>query len=295
MYSLPASNVGWRNMTVEAHLAADVADRYHDNLQRLWRTLADLTPPMRIEVDADAKAVFMAWRQELEIQRRPGGSLVGLTEWSTKVESSVARVAGLLHIAAGKGQSAIDLADMSAALEVGGYWIEHAHAVHQMWATDDTIEIARRIVAWIRRKQLSEFTIRECYHASRSLTPFAEDVVDPLTILITRGYVRTADGSPLSVGRRGVPSQVLVVNPLLSVREAQFPSHNRHNHGSMGPMGHRDTSDDLSLSISTFENADPPAHEAHETHDVTTVTLATESDEPPSKPVDNPSIDYSEF
>lgn len=287
MYALPASNVGWRNMTVEAHLADDIAERYHDNLQRLWRSLADLTPPMRIEVDHDAKAMFMAWRQELETQRRPGGDLAPLTEWSTKVESSVVRVAGLLHIAAGKGQSAIDVADMSAALDVGRYWIDHAHAVHQMWSTDDTLEIARRIVAWIRRKSLTEFTIRECYNASRSLTPTADDVVDPLAILVARGYVRTADGSSLSVGRRGVPSQALVVNPLLCVVADKFPSHNRHNHAPMRLMRHRDTKNELSLSISRFENADPPAHEAHEAQLVTAVTLTTESAEFSPEPVDN--------
>jgi len=219
-------------MPTEAHLAADVADRYDDSLRRLWRSMADLTPPMRVEIDQDAKTVFLAWRQELEIQRRPGGSLVGLTEWSTKVESSVARVAGLLHLAAGKGSAAVDLDDMAAAMTVGRYWIEHAHAVHQMWATDDTLEVARRIVAWIRGRDLVEFTVRDCHRVHHRLVGSVDDLVDPLALLVDKSYLQTGDGQPLTVGRRGVPSQRLVVNPSLS----DVSSHNRNNHVTMSTM-----------------------------------------------------------
>jgi putative DNA primase/helicase len=268
MYSLPKSNVGYRNMMVDAELDERITDRYTDGLRSLWNELAANVVPQRLEMTPQAKATFMQWRQMLEEERRPGGAMTALSEWSTKVESSVARAAGLLHLAHGKGGSSVDSADMAAALTVGEYWITHAQAVHEMWGTDATTHVAQSIVKWLDDGGLGEFSVRDCYNANRQMMPRADDAIEPLSVLVERGWVQPLFDGPLSVGKRGKPSPRFAVHPELS-------SHVRSNHAVMRFMRietqKRSTSSSSSVSTAT-EN---PTHEPHEPHDPVT---------PPSPP-----------
>ena len=261
MYSLPKSNVGFRNMVVDADLDPDIKRRYDRALEDMWRDLnAYDVAPLRLEVSPQAKAEFMAWRQLLEEERRPGGALTGLIEWSQKVESSVARLAGLLHIARGKAGAPIDMADMRNALTVGEYWITHAQAVHEMWGTDPITHAAQAVVKWLDEQELAEFSVRDCYNANRAVMPRAEDALEPLGLLVERGWVQPLFDGPLSVGKRGVPSPRFVVHPALS-------SHIRNNHAVMRFMRIETPEITLSPSFPESVNERTPTHASHEPHD----------------------------
>lgn len=259
MYAIPRSNVGFRNMTAEAELDDRVADAYADALQGLWRHLAGSGLPVRIEVTPQAKAQYNQWRQMLEQERRPGGEMVALTEWSTKLESSVIRLAGLLHLAHGKGASPIDASDITAALTVGEYWITHAQAIHAMWGADPVTTAAQTILKWIAAAGLVEFSIRDCYNAHRQMLPRAEEALEPLELLVERGWLRIPDDQPLSVGKRGVPSPRLTVHPELS-------SYFRNNHAVMRTMRLETQKSSSSSSTHEDQNAPAPTHDTHDTH-----------------------------
>lgn len=260
MYSLPKSNVGFRNMVVDVDLDPVIQRTYERHLEDLWRNLNTYqTSPLRLEVTPQAKAEFMAWRQLLEQERRPGGILTGLIEWSQKVESSVARLAGLLHIAHGKN-SQIDMADMRGALTVGEYWITHAQAVHEMWGTDPVTHAAQQIVRWLDEQELTEFSVRDCYNANRAVMPRAEDALEPLGLLAERGWVMPMFDGPLTVGKRGVPSPRFAVHPDLS-------SHVRNNHAVMRFMRIETPKITLSPSFPESVNERTATHAPHEPHD----------------------------
>lgn len=260
MYSLPKSNVGYRNMMVDVELDDRIADRYDAGLQQLWAELNGNVVPQRLEMTPQAKATFMQWRQMLEEERRPGGAMVALSEWSTKVESSVARTAGLLHLAHGKGGSSVDSADMAAALTVGEYWITHAQAVHEMWGTDAITHVAQMIVKWLDDTGLGEFSVRDCYNANRQMMPRAEDAIEPLALLVERGWVQALFEGPLSVGKRGKPSPRFAVHPDLS-------SHVRNNHAVMRFMRIETQKRSTSSSSSVDTDTGNPTHEPHEPHE----------------------------
>jgi replicative DNA helicase len=257
LYAMPASNVGFRNMMVDADLDERIADRYSDGLRGLWYELAANVVPLRLEVTPQAKATFLAWRQMLEDERRPGGLMVALNEWSIKVESSVARAAALLHLAHGKGGSPVDSADMAAALVLGEYWITHAQAVHEMWGTDEMTHVAQAIVRWLDETGTTEFSVRDAYNANRQLMPRADDAVEPLGLLVERGWVQPMFDGPITVGKRGKPSPRFAVHPELS-------SHIRNNHAVMRFMRLETEKRSFSLSPSTNTNTGNLTHEPHE-------------------------------
>lgn len=268
MYCVPQSNVGYRDMSAEARMDPEIAEKYDAGLLALWRRLVPLETPERFELSREAHTAFVVWRQEMETGRRPGGSLVALTEWTTKVESSVLRVAGLLHLADGHGASRlIDANTMDRALRVGEFWITHARAVHEMWGADPLTHVARKILAWIADGELREFSVRDCYAAHRSDIPRADDAVEPLTLLTERGWIQPLFEGPLSVGKRGVPSPRFQVHP-------EMASHVRHNHVVMRAMCLETKKGDLSLSpySPNHEEYSPPmsvqtTHNAHDAHD----------------------------
>lgn len=257
MYSMPASNVGFRNMLVDAELDDRVAERYADGMQAMWRALAGHTVPLRLEVTPQAKATFMAWRQLLEDERKPGGSMVALSEWSVKVESSVARTAGLLHLAHGKGGAPVDSADIAAALAVGEYWITHAQAVHEMWGTDATTHVAQAIVKWLDEAGVTEFSVRDAYNSNRQLMPRADDAVEPLELLVERGWVMPLFDGPIGVGKRGKPSPRFAVHPAIS-------SHVRNNHAVMRFMRLEKQKRSISLSQIMNTDTEKSTHDTHE-------------------------------
>lgn len=256
MYSLPTSNVGWRNMMAEAQLDERISATYREELLALWRRFHGSVGE-RLRLADDARQWFLQWRQALEDERRPGGELVALTEWSTKAESTVARLAGLLHLAHGHAASdPITAATMRNAIEVGEYWIAHAKAVHTLWETDVVLGRARTILAWVGEHDHDEFSVRDCFAGNRATFTKVDEIVEPLALLVERGWLRPLFDGPLVVGKRGVPSPRFAVHPLRS-------SHIRNNHARMRVMCLVTEKKDLSLSLSTNTDAADAAHDAH--------------------------------
>lgn len=212
MYSVPESNVGSRNMR-RRKKRADKAIRsaYSARIVELHKLLARYQVPGTLLLNDPAADLFGDWRQSIEERRGPGGDLEPLAEWTTKLEASVLRLAGILHLADGRAHSGDVSADVVAdAITVGDYWIEHAFAVHDLWGTDPVLRDARVILDWIDDNEIQRFTARDVYGNSRLRRRFkkAEMTEAPLQLLAERGWIR----GEIKTGQRGT-SRVLEVNP----------------------------------------------------------------------------------
>ena len=273
MFALPPSNVGWRNMVIgDGDVDDIIADRYDDQMLALWRKLeGNGTNPVRLNLSVEARERFMNWRQALEVQRRPGGELAQLSEWSTKVESSVARLSGLLHLAHGfNADQVVSDATMAAAITVGEYWIAHAKAVYALWDIDKEAAAAGVVLGWLAEHGQGEVSVRDIYAAHRSLFPRATDVAAPLALLVERGWLRPLFDGPLVVGKRGVPSPRFAVHPRIS-------SYIRNNHARMRELRVEIPKKDLSLSLSEYTGTEGAAHDAH-------ARMTPEPQQPPTDP-----------
>lgn len=257
MYSVPTDRVGYRDMSASARSDPSIRAAYERLIQQLINTHTDLpAEPATITINADAWADFVAFRQGLEDRRRPTGDLRPLAEWTTKLESTVVRLAGLLAVLDGQLIIAGDV--MRRAIAVGHYWLAHAKIVHDMWGTDERVGQARKIVAWLTERELHTVSVRDLQTGLRRLFATAEDTKPALNLLVERGWLRPQFDGPLITGRRGKPSPAFDVHPNLWIN----PTH--VSHVSHVP---KHESSLLSIYLNTDTDTDPPTHETHETHE----------------------------
>lgn len=210
MYSCPADFVGYRNLSEPRHGSERLRDRYDDHVMAML--VPDMPDkPTIIALTDQARTMFYGWRQTLEERRRPDGDLRPLAEWSTKLESSVARVAGLYATA--DRAAFIDHPVMARAISVGNYWLAHAKIVHDLWQADERVVGAKAVLDWAATRKLAEFSVRDVYNAMRSRFATAEMAREPLTVLTDRGWLKPLFDGPLVVGRRGHESPRFAVHP----------------------------------------------------------------------------------
>lgn len=202
MYSLPPSNVGYRDLTRTAE-TTDTTTDYAAHLTELIIEHEKYENFSPLELDPDALQMFLEYRQSLETRRRPAGDLEHLAEWSIKLESSVARTAGMLTIA--NRAATVNVEQMEAAIQIGDYWIAHAHAVATLWGTDPVTALASRILDWAQRRSDGEFSHRDAHVAHRSAAPRSGDLDAPIELLESAGWIRRVEGARKS-SRGGRPA-----------------------------------------------------------------------------------------
>lgn len=205
MYSLPDPLVGQRDFIAQlgqSDTSADTAGPYEEHIRAFHARLSG--PTGNLELDDDAVYLFTEYRQYLEKHRAPNGLLEPLAEWTTKLESSICRLAGLLHLASGQPGRTVTATTMLAALEVGRYWLAHAQAVHRMWIDTPALANAKHIVGWLQKKKTAgPFKLRDVYNDNRRRFPKAENAVEPMQLLCDRGWLRSEDGGDVQAAGRG--------------------------------------------------------------------------------------------
>lgn len=258
MYSVPPDCVGTRNM-IDAPSADPEARRQYDvSLLGLARRLNAYQMPGTLRFAPEARKVFDGWRQGLEDRRVPNGDLRPLAEWTTKLESSVARLAGLLHLAeTGEAQGEVDTPQVERAIVIGEYWLAHARIVHDMWDADPTVDDARRMLKWMQRNRLEEFSVRDLQRGVKSFKA-VEDLRAGLELLTDSGWIRPQFEGELVLGRPGVNSPRYLAHPHICGLSPV-----RNNHVSLVPHVPRDKNNSLSLSLSREGNTGTRGHEGH--------------------------------
>ncbi|MGA0895219.1 MAG: YfjI family protein [Ilumatobacteraceae bacterium] len=262
MYSVPPTKTGYRDMHFEGNVPDEVRHEYGHRITALLAASrtgggADLT------IEPEALSEYNGWRQGLEAQRGPGAPLHVISEWTTKLESTVARVGGLLALA--DGDEVVTVATMRRALALGNYWLSHIKAVLDLWGQDDTLAKAREVLAWAQHRELSEFSVRELYGSLRRLFPTADETRPVLGLLTERGWIRPLFDGPLLLNRRGVESPRFAVRPPDLWISAVHARHARH-------VPKTDSEQHL-LTLSVKERGTPRAHDAHGAHETETVQL----------------------
>lgn len=237
------------------------------------------THPGTIDLSPEAAGRFEDWLVELEPHLAPDAALGRIAEWVAKLTASVARYAGLLHLAEHHDTTeAIDEATMVRAITLGRYWIAHAIGVGGL-AVDRTVAQADAILEWIERSGVDTFTIADLQkHVRRPGAEFgldkARDYVPAVELLIERRYVRASDGTrdawAASVGVKGSPSPRFDMSPL--VTEMSLIAHEPRVPRTAS-MGERD------FSLSPYRFTTPPTPRG--------TRYTRFSDE--GSPVDNPS------
>ncbi|MFJ9693660.1 YfjI family protein [Kitasatospora sp. NPDC101183] len=195
LYALPKSMVGYRN--IKPDLIPDtVANAYAENLKDLVTTMAEWTDPAVLTLSPDANDVLLAHQDRTEKAQRPGAALSGmdLDKWAPKLDGTVCRIAGLLHLATHSAAgitTPISGETMTSAAAIGAYYTAHALAVFDAMGSDAHLAKARTALAWLVANPRDNISRRELFNAlPRADFPTVADLDPALTLLEDHGWIR---------------------------------------------------------------------------------------------------------
>jgi hypothetical protein len=182
--------------------------------------------PDTLTLDQEAGQVWHEFFLRTEADQRAGGRFEFHKDWAGKFPGAVARIAGVLHLA-----DQIDLdplgrivgerlvvtaATMKRAIGFGEFLAEHQIAVWQMVGADPNVAGARRVLDWIQKETVAEFSARDAFNAVRGKLRTMEEVRPALSLLEAHGHIVELQGPRLARGRR--PSPRYRVQPRLIPR-----------------------------------------------------------------------------
>ncbi len=217
LYFLPESLLGRRKLE-PVLMAPHVRERFRSKV----RTLLSMEQrargeAVRLTLSSEAYRVWIEFAGAVEKELCPGGEFEGMNDWGGKLAGAVARLAGLFHLAEHDQPQyqAVTGQTMERAVYMGSFLTEHAKAAYALMGTDETIEAAKIVLAWIRRQASERFTQRDCHQALKQRAQFqhTDGIKSALKELESRGFVREVPTDKTGPGRR--PSPLYMVNPAI--------------------------------------------------------------------------------
>ena len=213
LYSLPQSNIGCRKINTIA-LSEMTRQRYCTKIKSLLGLKLNDSRNALLLDDA-AKAEFVMLEKWLEPNLADGGELASITDWGGKLAGAVARIAGILHIAATAGNNSpweqrINADTINKAVKIGYYLIEHAKAAFNLMGDNEDIEAAKTFLRWIDKIGVKEFKKRDLFHSVKGSFQKVDMLNPGLLVLIEYGYIREKTLEKNGAGR---PSIVFELNP----------------------------------------------------------------------------------
>ena len=221
LYSYPQSTVGNR-----AYDTKPIPQEIEAKFRQLCVAMLDIEPdaPRTLTLSEEAHALSKQFYHALEPRLGKDGDLEHMTDWAGKLHGSVLRIAGLLHVVecvAKNGREFDDISfdsilaitadTMTAAIEIGYYFLEHAQACYSLMGADKNIDNAKYIIRQLEKKITDIFK----KHPTGELRPYdiwrvckgkrfgkVDDISASLKILEDYGYVRAiATDNPYGKGR----------------------------------------------------------------------------------------------
>ncbi len=230
LYAVPLHNLGTRTLDT-LPMPGDVLSNYSGALLAIldhpWATDARERPCAHM-LALEPRA-FECWAEmwyATEFAMRDGGELEHVRDWAGKFPGTIARLAGLVHVALHAMRSPAEFpvseATMADVLRLADPLKAHALAAFEVLNAKPEVDDARKVLGWIRQTEQSVFSFRDCHRAHQSRFPVADDLVPAIRVLEERGWVREVirDG-PHGRGRK--PSKLFEVNPRLKMGQPAKP------------------------------------------------------------------------
>lgn len=218
LYFMPESLLGRRKLE-PAPMNPATRQAFHEKIRSLLPTRADAEAPaelVKLEFSDTAYQVWLTFAGEVEKELAPGMEFEGMTDWGGKIAGGVARLAGLFHLLAHERPAEVKISPetVKQAVYLGCILAEHAKAAYALMGTDETIESAKKVVAWICNQCAERFSTQECWQAFRGHFRHMPPLLAVFELLTERGFIKEAPAAPrIGVGRKARPSYL--VNPAI--------------------------------------------------------------------------------
>jgi hypothetical protein len=228
LYALPPSKVGGRQIAPPRR-SSQLDQVYGDNVEFLWyqsgsgqKATVQLAEAAVLPFSAAADAALAALEAWLEPQLAPGGPLAELAGWANKLAGAIARLAGVLELAAAMPPhqhplpAEVSAAAVHAAIRLGrDYLLPHAQLAFGLMGLDEKVEQAMLLLDRLRRQgrpaaELLVVTRRELFVLGRHRFKTVDKMDPALDLLCRHGWLRpTGEG----VTGKGHRSPTFLVHP----------------------------------------------------------------------------------
>lgn len=259
LFAIPQSRLGYRSHRPKP-IPGHVAERWSNVVQGMLaieqqENAFGKPEPETLYLSPEAYRLWKTEQLSNEHDMRPGNTWANQTAWASKYPGAVLRIAGVLHVALSVDQSRNPAAEdvpgetMKAAVQLGQKIKAQTLKAFGVMALNDDQRFARKILDWIRRDSVEQFTSREaaihCNSAGSS-----KALEGAFTLLGERGWIRKGEKQQPEGGGR--PSHPWLVHPEL----AKFADVTDRTHAEKV----------ASVLSSTFENnrATRPKSEEHD-------------------------------
>lgn len=219
LYAMPESNLGRRTLD-PLPMPDSVRESYIANVKAMFSHPYSEDTEGRpcaheLKLSPEAFDASLVFARTVEAGIGDGGTFSHMTDWAGKLPGAVARIAAVLHVARyafdEPWQFPVGIDDMAAAVRLGNVLSQHALIAFDAMGADAALENARAALAWINRKRLDTFSVRDCQYAHKARLPKKTNVIEALDILEERHFIRRRTPEP---GKPGRPSEVYHVNPM---------------------------------------------------------------------------------
>ena len=125
------------------------------------------------------------------------------------------RIAALLHVASNPStapSTEIGAEPMAGAIAIAEYFIPHALAAFDLMGTDEGIDDARRVLAWIKDEHIEKFTARDAFQVFKGAFKKMTRMSEALTLLNDHQYVHELQAARR--GSRDVPQPDVLGQPV---------------------------------------------------------------------------------
>ena len=135
--------------------------------------------------------------------------------WGAKFIGNTLRIAGLLHCAVNKHDSAdiaVSLDTMNRAIKIGKYFLKHALCAYSIMGADKALRGAKQILKRLQGQDKRELTKYQIHRLCRGEFLRVEDTIPAIELLIEHGYLRERTYPAPTGGRPRANGYIL--NPL---------------------------------------------------------------------------------
>lgn len=217
LYALPPSKVGRRSVD-PPEVPREVATAYAERLTDLALRCARREETATLVLDPEAQRLFIEHAQRLEPSLDPAGPFGHVTEWGSKLEGAIARIAGLLHLGddpLGGFDTPVAAATVRCAQLIGECYYRHALVAFDRMSGERGPDRAAYLLSVVARMGEPIVSARDLHaHGSRSQFPEKQDLTTALDTLTDHGYLTELVDEEAHAGRRGrPPSKRYAVHP----------------------------------------------------------------------------------
>jgi len=221
----PASRMGTRALH-PAPVSPHLLQWWGDTLRRLlglkWPGRVILTPdgparhegpPHILRLTPDALAAFDVLRADLESRIGEGGDLRPVCGYASKLPGVVARLALTMQAMQDLAAEVITGETMRAACEWAPVLLAHFRSVLGEAAEPAEVKLARRLLAWVKRKGIAELSERDALDALDGSGLKMDELRPALALLVESEWLRELAPPPKKPQGGRSPGPRYAVNP----------------------------------------------------------------------------------